>query len=266
MKSMIKRGLRGLGYEVNRISNNTTSNGYDQEQEATRAIDIVRSHTMVSFEPLITLFQQVRHCEKNDIHGSYVECGVWKGGACGLMALANLQYGENRRDIHLFDAFQEICEPDANIDGEKAIREVNSLTGVSGEELKGSLRPLKGIYDNHGGPGSIEIVKSLLEETIGYPPESLNYHQGWFQETLPEVIDDIGDIAILRLDGDWYASTKVCLAYLYDKVIPGGFVIVDDYGCYEGCSKAVDEFLVKRGLKVFLNHVNVDCRYWIKHG
>ena len=74
----------------------------------------------------------------------------------------------------------------------------------------------------------------------------------------------IGPIAILRLDGDWYASTKICLEHLYDQVVSGGFVIVDDYGTYEGCRKAVDEFLAARGLHVFLSHVDPDCRYWIK--
>ena len=68
----------------------------------------------------------------------------------------------------------------------------------------------------------------------------------------------------MRLDGDWYASTKVCLDCLYDKVVSGGFVIVDDYGYYEGCRKAVDEFIDKKRVEVFLSQIDYGCVYWIK--
>ena len=84
------------------------------------------------------------------------------------------------------------------------------------------------------------------------------------QDTLPRDSSRIESIAILRLDGDWYASTKVCLDHLYDKVVSGGFVIVDDYGYYEGCKKAVDEFIEERGLEVFLSQVDSGCVYWTR--
>jgi len=74
----------------------------------------------------------------------------------------------------------------------------------------------------------------------------------------------IDNISILRLDGDWYESTKVCLDNLYDKVVDGGFIIIDDYGCYEGYKKAVDEFLRVRNINVFINYSSPACRYWIK--
>lgn len=71
-------------------------------------------------------------------------------------------------------------------------------------------------------------------------------------------------IAILRLDGDWYASTQICLEHLYDLVVPSGFVIVDDYGTYDGCRKAVDEFIAARGLTIHLEPVDSECHCWIK--
>ena len=81
---------------------------------------------------------------------------------------------------------------------------------------------------------------------------------------MPKDAPGIPQIAILRLDGDWYASTMICLEYLYDRVVSGGFVIIDDYGCYDGCRKAVDEFRKARGIVAFLHHVDSDCRYWVK--
>jgi hypothetical protein len=211
----------------------------------------------------VTLYQQVAYCERYKVPGAFVECGVWKGGAAGMMALANLQTGSVRRQLHLFDAFQEICEPDSAVDGDRALKEVQQLTGKSGQD-KGTLQPLTGIYDFMGGPGTLEENRKLLESTIGYPAESLHYHEGWFQETLPVVHETIGPIAILRLDGDWYASTKVCLEYLFDKVVRGGIVIIDDYGTYEGCRRAVDEFMEREGVQAYLGSIDSDCRYFVK--
>lgn len=69
---------------------------------------------------------------------------------------------------------------------------------------------------------------------------------------------------MLRLDGDWYASTKICLEYLYNKVEIGGVVIIDDYYTYEGCRKAVNEFWILKGIKPYTIKVSEDCLFWIK--
>lgn len=256
IKSLLKKIVSSFGYEVKKAQ------CYDLNEEAIRAIKQIRSHTMLPQERLITLYQQVVFCEKHAVQGCFVECGVWKGGAVGLMALANMEYGSSRRHIHLFDSFQEICEPDESVDGKRVMESVRKKLG--NVSLEGRLEPLIGVYDAIGGPGTLEQNQVLLEKTIGYDADYLHYHVGWFQETLPVVSPGLGDIAILRLDGDWYASTKICLEYLYEKVVPGGFVIIDDYGAYEGCRKAVDEFMQKNNLNVYLNHVDSICRYWIK--
>ncbi len=224
-------------------------------------IDIVRKNTMVGEDSLVTLYHQARFCELNGIPGDFIECGTWKGGSVGLMALVNLKHSSVRRHIHLFDAFQEICEPDETVDGNRAVREASSVGGGA----MGRLVPLKGSYDHLGGPGTIEGNKEFLEKTIGYDAAHLHYHKGWFQDTLPVDHDSIKQIAILRLDGDWYASTKVCLEYLFDKVVQNGFLIVDDYGTYEGCQKAVDEYLEKKGITLYFNGTRPqsNCRYAI---
>lgn len=226
-------------------------------------IDRVRGHTMVTLPRLVALVQQVRQCEAAGVPGAFVECGVWKGGCVGLMALANLRYGTARRDLHLFDSFTDICEPDETVDGERAVREARSWTRGGGGAA-GRLTPLTGFYDAFGGPGSLEENVALLERSIGYDSGRIHYHQGWFQHTVPRDAATVGPIAILRLDGDWHASTRVCLEHLYEQVVPRGFVIVDDYGTYDGCRRAVDEFLAARGLEVRLRPVDAECSYWIK--
>jgi O-methyltransferase len=270
IKKILNYLLSIIGYSVVKEINNPSHpsyglrSGYEGSVTADPYIKVVRKNSMVPYINLLTLFEQVVFCEKNAIEGDYVECGVWKGGAIGLMALINIHYGRDRRDIHLFDVFDDICSPDQKVDGEKALSDVVKFSGQS-SRISGELIPLKGFYKSHGGAGTLEENKRLLEEIIMYPKERLYYHKGWFQETIPESSKEINKIAILRLDGDWYASTKICLDFLYDKVVKGGFIIIDDYGCYEGCKKAVDEFLNNRGIITFLNYSNTSCRYWIKN-
>ncbi len=250
-----------FGYEL-RKKNDRPLLGYDRENQAIAAINKVRRCTMLPVERLITLYQQVAYCEEARLPGAFVECGVWKGGSVALMALANLEYGAARRDIHLFDSFTDICEPDQAVDGARAIREVKAW--AKGGGMNGALAPVTGFYDLMGGAGTLAGNKELLEKRVGYDPQFLYYHAGWFQDTLPKDANAIREIAILRLDGDWYASTKVCLEHLYDKVVVGGFIIVDDYHAYEGCRKAVDEFRRRKNISAYLHHVDAEARYWIK--
>lgn len=261
IKPLLKKVIGRLGYELRRKDERPRL-GYDLEDAAVSAIKKIRPYTMLPEERLITLYQQATHCEKTGLAGAFVECGVWKGGSVALMALANLEQSAARRDIHLFDSFTDICEPDQAVDGERAVREVKAWGKDAG--VGGKLAPVAGFYDSMGGAGTLEGNKELLEKLVGYPPKHLHYHVGWFQDTLPKDAPQIREIAILRLDGDWYASTKVCLEHLYDKVAPGGFVIVDDYGAYEGCRKAVDEFRASRKITAYLHHIDGEARYWIK--
>jgi O-methyltransferase len=270
VKRFIKKFVNTIGFDITRHRLPREANlnidellGYELEAEATECIHIVKDNTMLSKRRLVTLFQQIVYCEEHEILGSFVECGVWKGGAMGMMALANLRQGRQRRHLHLFDAFQDICEPDVAVDGERALREVSEFTG-NDDHSKGKLQSVSGIYDRFGGPGTLEENQQLLEKTIGYPKEFIHYHVGWFQNTIPADHQGIGSIAVLRLDGDWYASTKVCLEYLFEKVVRGGVVIIDDYGTYEGCRRAVDEYMKLKQIRAYLAPIDSDCRFFVK--
>jgi hypothetical protein len=236
--------------------------GYSFEDEAFEAIQKVSGYTMLPYEPLVTLYSQVVYCEQNKIPGCFVECGTWKGGATGLMALANLRFGTERRELHLFDAFEEICQPDELFDEQDLVQEVKKI--AKKKHFESTLQPLKGIYDSFGGPGSLAENRDLLENKIRYPANHIHYHIGWFQDTVPADAPRLEPIAILRLDGDWYQSTKVCLENLYNRVVMNGIVIVDDYGYNTGCKKAVDDFLTAQGAYPIMNFVNHTCRYFIK--
>jgi hypothetical protein len=231
--------------------------GYDMERDAQSAIRAVQSHTMVPYQRLVVLYQQVAFCERQGIDGCYVECGTWRGGASGLMALANVACGTRRRHLHLFDSFEGIPEPIEEKDGAEAA----AWAKAHGAGVTGRLEPIRGAYSS---VGSLEVNTDLLERQLRYPPEFVHYHKGWFQDTVPRDARTLGPIAILRLDGDWYESTRICLEHLHEHVVSGGFVIMDDYNCVEGCKRATDEFFRSRNLRVFLHHLDGHGRYWVK--
>jgi O-methyltransferase len=101
-------------------------------------------------------------------------------------------------------------------------------------------------------------------DIVGVDRTQVTLIKGLFQNTLASSIDLVKPIAVLRLDGDWYESTKVCLETLYAHVIIGGRIIIDDYGHWEGCRKAVDEFLSANALKPKLISTDYTERWWIK--
>lgn len=168
-------------------------------------------------------FELVEHVLRDDVEGDLVECGVYAGGQPAIMSYVCTRYSK-RRTIHLFDSFEGIPQAGPMDD--------ESITGLIGKG-DGSLRTT-GI-----SACSLENVQLNMKKW-GVDASSMKYHKGWFQDVLPKT--EMGPIALLRLDGDLYESTKVCLKYLYPKVQNGGWVVIDDYAL-TGCYKAVSEYL-----------------------
>ena len=231
---------------------------YNLSEFPITTLNCIKSNTMLGEIRLKNIIETSQYVLKNNIKGDFIECGVWKGGAVALMAYILKAENQNRK-LQLFDAFDDICEPDANVDGERAINEVGGR-----DYANGRITPISGIYNIKGGSGNEQLVMSLITNDIGYDRNLVYLHKGWFQDTLPLVKNNIAEIALLRLDGDWYASTKVCLESLYDKVVNGGIVIIDDYGAYDGCKKAVDDFLNQKRIKADIIWVDNECIFWIK--
>ncbi len=156
------------------------------------------------------------------LHGCVVECGVWRGGM--IAGLARL-LGRDRR-YYLFDSFEGL-PPARAIDGEKAIQWQNNPQG-------------RDYNDNCAAP--IDYARKAMELSGA---SSYQLVQGWFDKTLP-TFDPGEPIAVLRLDGDWYESTLTCLNLLFDRMAPGGLVLIDDYYVWDGCSRAIHDFLSQR--------------------
>lgn len=166
------------------------------------------------------------------VAGAFVECGVAQGGCAAL--LASVARGDSNRHCWFFDSYEGLPDPTDD----------DFSAGETGKHI----RPLpKGSC-----LGTIEQVSDLLFNKFGFSRNRISLVKGWFQDTLGPSREQVGTIALLRVDGDWYESTMCCLEQLYDQVAEGGQIIIDDYcSCY-GARKATDEFLEQRGLDVTL--------------
>lgn len=188
-------------------------------------------HTMGGRKALENAFDVVADVERRGVDGAIVECGVAEGGTAAMMAMTNRELGGADREKWFFDSYEGLPEPTAE----------DYHDGRAGE----FIRPLpKGSC-----LGTIEQVSELLFDNLGFNRERTHLVKGWFQDTVPAHRDDLDRIAVLRLDGDWYESTKIPLDNLYEKVSLGGVVIIDDYATCFGSRKAVDEFREEQGIR-----------------
>jgi hypothetical protein len=165
------------------------------------------------------------------------------------MALA-IKHARQERHLHLFDSFEGLPEP-TEMDGEHA-------AAYSGGGNEGKLATI-----NQCRAG-LDEVRHLIFDEIKVPKELAHFHVGWFQNTIPVDAGQLGPIALLRLDGDWYDSTKICLEHLYPLLSSGGIVILDDYYCWEGCRKATDEYRQKNNINCLIHRIDVDAGFWVK--
>lgn len=169
------------------------------------------------------------------VEGDFAELGVARGGCASLLGMSAFGAGAPPRKLWLFDSYEGLPEP-----GERDF--------VTNGDTGDHVRPLpKGSC-----LGALEEVRAVTLGKFKLPEDRLEFVQGWFENTVPATRDQIQKLAILRIDGDWYESTKVCLEGLFEKVQPGGVVIIDDYDSCIGAKRAVDEFVAANDLKVTL--------------
>jgi hypothetical protein len=196
--------------------------------------------TMTGLPKLDPLVEAVRYVVRYNIPGDIVECGVWRGGSMLAMALTLASLGDTTRALHLFDTFEGMPPPTA----EDTRKRITGETVSAAEALATHARDSK-VWAVAG----LDDVREAMEQS-GYPLERVHYHVGMVEDTVPD--EAPGQIAILRLDTDWYASTKHELETLYDRLSPGGVLMLDDYGDWEGARKATDEWLEVTGEVLFL--------------
>lgn len=218
--------------------------GYDDEEQVKMWLRKLPPYTMVTYDGLFALNRLVQYCESQNVKGKFIETGTWRGGAFALMVKASQTWGKGDRQYWGFDSFEGIPEPDAKHDD--VSWSVDDMK-VPRANLQGRLRSVNALV-----AGEQEVYKAL--RTVDADITNVKLFKGWFQETLPKLSnEEIGPIAILRLDGDLYASTMVCLEKFEPLVVKGGIVIVDDWGL-AGARQAVIDYYTKKYSQLPLMH------------
>lgn len=249
-KKALKRLIQALGYELVKIEPRNLIPEMSDSDAAT--IARVRPFTMTSLERIWSCIQAVRYVSERGLEGDFVECGVWRGGSSMAAALTFQNLGDTGRTLWLFDTFEGMTAP---VEADFAL-----ATGADAATKFEETRTEKGSDWCYAG---LEEVEANLGST-GYPADRLRFVKGPVEETLTDSANHPGKIAILRLDTDWYESTKVELEVLFDRLVPGGVMIVDDYGHWAGAKKAVDEFLAAQPVRYMLHRVDDTGRTLIK--
>lgn len=216
----------------------------DMEAEFWAIHDRVRPATMTSTARMYALWSAIRHLERLGIKGDIIECGVWKGGSSMLAALTLLQAQDDSRSLWLYDTFQGMPAPSAH-DGKRA----QDLYSSGPTDTAFAFAPRS------------EVEANMASTT--WPAQRLNIIEGMVEETIPDMVPD-GPIALIRLDTDWYESTRHELRHLYPRLCPGGILILDDYGYWAGARRAVDEWLAALPDPPLLTRVDHTGRMAIK--
>jgi len=214
-----------------------------------KTIDKFAPYTMTvlrGIEPSYSLYKAVQYVVENKIPGDFVECGVWRGGSVILMALALAHFGDTSRKIFLYDTFTGMTKPD-----EKDV----DWNGLNLQEK------WKKDSTSWGYGGSLEEVRKNVYAS-NYPKDNFVFVKGPVEQTLPETMPE--NIALLRLDTDWYASTYHELVHLYPTLSAGGILIIDDYGWCRGARTATDKYIKENKLNLFLSRIDESVRLAVK--
>lgn len=222
----------------------------DMDSDFTEIYKKSTKYTMTSIERMYSLYKSVEYIVRQQIPGSIVECGVWKGGSSMVAALTLMKMGVTDKKIYLYDTFEGMPQPqdvDVSLYGQSAIRRWQQMNAVN---KKWDFSPLE------------EVKRNLV--STGYPEELIIYVKGKVEETIPSVMPE--QISLLRLDTDWYESTYHELQNLYPLLASNGVLVIDDYGHWRGARQATDQFFEEQGHPILLNRIDYTGRIAIKNG
>lgn len=241
----------GVDFQEESRSYEKKANYEDLDPEFRPIMDVARQYSMTSVERMYAVYKSIEYLEKAKIPGAIVECGVWRGGSI-MVALATLKaLGRTDRDIYLFDTFEGLPEPDAEVD----------VDMFGNRAIDGWIPQSRGKKMSNWAYASLEDVRANVE-LIGYPMERVHFVKGMVEDTIPGT--NPSSIALLRLDTDFYSSTVQEMKYLYPNVEKGGVLIIDDYGHFLGVRRAVDEHFAETGEAVLLQRIDYSGRLSIK--
>jgi hypothetical protein len=245
----LRRAIRPLGWTLVRCHRQTGLPPDIGSEDAT-IIHAVAPYTKTSFARVQVLLESVRYTVRTGIPGAFVEAGVWRGGSMMAVAYALIALGETNRDLYLYDTYTGMSTPT-----EKDV----SRKGYTAQSK--FAKTATGKDSSTWCLASVEDVRANMERT-GYPMDRVHFIAGKVEDTIPAQTPE--QIALLRLDTDWYESTRHELQHLYPRLAENAALIIDDYGDWLGARKAVDEFLAVQPVPLFLHRIDDTGRLIIK--
>ena len=252
LERVINFGARKVGLQVSRLKSGIGQLPIEATESDKAIIRAVQPFTMTSSERLWSLLNAVRYLESSRVAGDFVECGVWRGGSVMAMAHELGRLGTDDKRIWLYDTFTGMTKPTS--------RDVESVSGISASTML-SQTP-KGDGNNVWCVASRTDVESNLRST-GYPLELFTFVEGDVAQTLRRSVP--AQVGLLRLDTDWYESTKASLEVLYPRLAVGGVCILDDYGHWRGARAAVDDYFAEQGHRPYMHAIDFSGRVFIKN-
>lgn len=243
--------LAKLGYRLEKCDFSRPP--LDMDKEFEEVCFSAKAYTLTSVERMYALYKAIEYIVNANIQGDIVETGVWKGGSMMLTALALQKFGDTKRKIYLYDTYEGMTRP-----SEKDIMIANKYPA---QKKWDDIQKNKDYKDIWFCRAPLEEVKKNLK-TTNYPEDRFIFVKGDVEETIPKVMPE--HIAILRLDTDWYASTKHALKHLFPRLVPGGVLIIDDYGHWQGAKEAVDEYFKRQQTTPFFIRVDKTGRLAVK--
>ena len=234
MKDLLKKILARAGYRLARLAPpvNAVDAFGDLTAEERAILEATFPLTLTGPERLAALIGSVKYVVQQKIPGDIVECGVWRGGSMALVARTLLLLGDTSRTLYLYDTFEGMPAP--------TDRDRDLLGRAAGDLMSAEPRETGHTIWAYA---TLDDVRANLLAT-GYPADRIVFVPGKVEDTIPATIP--AAISLLRLDTDWYASTRHELQHLYPKLSSHGVLIIDDYGHWRGSRDATDEFLRTR--------------------
>jgi O-methyltransferase len=220
-------------------------NDIKDDKDFIELYDKIKQYTMVDIERCYALYNAVKYIIKNNIPGDFAECGVWRGGSCMLIAYMLMEARITDRTIWMYDTFAGMTKPGEN-DGEE-------------EKLQWERNKISDT-ENTWCLADEKDAEANIRSTA-YPFEKIKIVKGKVENTMPQLAPS--QIALLRLDTDWYASTRHELIHLFPLIEKKGILIIDDYGAWQGARKAADEYFAGSDY-TFLHRIDWTGRMLIK--
>jgi O-methyltransferase len=220
-------------------------------------LERVSPYTLTSPERLVALMDATSYVALRAVPGALIECGVWRGGSVLAMIEVLQRLDATDREIYLYDTFEGMTRPSEH-DTSRFEAEGSALDTWNREASEG-----RRAWDWAFGSEVLNLdqVRDLLYST-GYPRELIHFEVGPVEETLPAHAPDA--VSLLRLDTDWYESTRHELTHLYPRLSAGGVLIIDDYGHWEGARRAVDEYFATEAEPLLLGRIDYTGRMGVK--